>query len=65
MVLSWYENRPAKEIPPRWMWMFDAELEAWFKRVDEERSKGHASGSSGSDSSAAPMVQNELTKGMR
>lgn len=65
MVLTWYENRPSKEVPPQWMWPFDEELEAWFKRVDEEKKAGNKSSSGSDGSESAPMVQNELTKGMR
>lgn len=60
MILSWHENRPAKEIPPEWMWPFDGLLEDWFNKVDEERKD---KSSSSSDDDSAPMMQNQLTKG--
>lgn len=65
MVLGWYENLPKEEIPPHWMWPFDKELEAWFKRVDEKRKAGRGKPSGSDSSDEAPMVQNELTKGIR
>lgn len=60
MIIGWQENIVQEEIPPRWMWPFDAELEAWFDRVDQERRE--RSGDS-SDASGESMMQNELVKG--
>ena len=33
-ILSWQENLQEDEIPPRWMWGLDWELEAWFEEVE-------------------------------
>lgn len=63
MVLNWMENRPRKEIPPRWMWHLDHELEAWFERIDEERDRSSPSNDRGDVE--APMMKNALTAGMR
>lgn len=51
-------------MPPRWMWPFDQELEAWFERVDEERkAKFNKGASAGSSESEGSMIQNEYAKG--
>lgn len=36
-ILSWQENLQENEMPPRWMWHLDWELEEWFKGVEAAR----------------------------
>lgn len=62
MVLNWHENRPSKEIPPRWMWHLDHEINTWFERLEEERGSPSPTGRQDEE---APMMQNALTAGMR
>ena len=62
MVLNWHENRPSKEIPPRWMWHVDHEITLWFERLDEEKD---SSTNAGRHDEQAPMMQNALTAGLR
>lgn len=38
-VLSWYENLPKDEVPPRWIWWSGELLEQWFEDVTERRNK--------------------------
>jgi hypothetical protein len=63
-VLSWFENRPSKDVPPRWMWHLNHELEAWFDRLDADQQRDSSSPSGGRDEEA-PMMQNALTAGLR
>lgn len=36
-ILSWQENLPSDEMPPRWMWNLEWELDIHFKKVDKQR----------------------------
>jgi len=36
-ILSWQENLTSEEMPPRWMWHLDWELETWFDEVKRAR----------------------------
>lgn len=36
-ILNWQENLVDDEVPPKWMWLFEDELEKWFKEVDRAR----------------------------
>ena len=40
-ILNWNENLPEKEVPPRYLWPFPDEIDAWFGEVkiarDQER----------------------------
>ena len=33
-ILAWQENLQEEEMPPRWMWHLDWELEEWFKEIE-------------------------------
>ena len=61
-VLSWYENLPEDEQPPRKMWHSDKLLADWFEDVEHRRkqktSGKHTSSFEGADD--APMMGNEL-----
>jgi hypothetical protein len=48
-ILSWQENLATDEMPPRWMWHLDWEIEGHFERVDAARNAKYASNASGSD----------------
>lgn len=61
-VLSWFENLPSNEQPPRHIWWSDELLDEWFEKVRSERS-----GSGGGrrrtpyeEASDAPMSENEI-----
>lgn len=38
-VCGWLENLPSEEMPPRWMWTVDRELDNHWKWVEAERKK--------------------------
>jgi len=62
-VLSWYENLPEDEQPPRKMWHSDKLLGEWFEDVDRKRKQktgGKDSTSSYRDADDAPMMGNEF-----
>lgn len=67
-VLSWFENLPPKEQPPRHIWWSDELLSEWFENVEEERaarSTGGKKKTSWDTGEDVPLMQNELTVGMR
>lgn len=36
-IISWQENLVNEEMPPRWMWHLEWELDEWFENVDQKR----------------------------
>lgn len=66
-VLNWHENYAKKEVPPKWMWHLDHELDIHFERIEEERGSGgsSSSGSSSSGDTTVPMMRNALTADLR
>lgn len=68
MVISWYENLPKDEVPPRHLWWSEERLDEWFEEVREEReskSRGRHRRSSYQDADDAPMSSNELASRFR
>jgi hypothetical protein len=61
-VCDWQENLLSDEMPPRWMWPFEDELEIWFEAVEEQRKARYGGGDSSGDTSV-PMMKNELAQG--
>lgn len=60
-VLSWYENLPDEEQPPRHIWWSDEMLSEWFRNVKANRKKETGSPrSSYSEAEDVPMSENEL-----
>lgn len=60
-VMSWYENLPEEEQPPRNLWWSDKLLSEWFDKVNAERKEKYG-GSKKSTYEAAddvPMMSNE------
>ena len=53
-ILSWQENLVSEEMPPKWMWHLDWEIENWFIAVKNKRearyNKDPSDDSEGSDS---------------
>lgn len=60
-ILTWHENLPKDEIPPRWMWGLDHELERWWAEVDQKRDEKYGSG----DKEAPNMMRNTLAPSRR
>lgn len=56
-VLNWQENLLPNDLPPRWMWHLDHELERWFDAIKAERDRPM---SSPSGEREAPMMINTL-----
>jgi hypothetical protein len=61
-VLSWFENLPEDEQPPRHIWWSDELVSDWFRNVREDREKksGKKKSSSYEQSEDVPMMQNEM-----
>lgn len=36
-IIMWQENLPQEEMPARWMWHLEWELDEWFENVDQKR----------------------------
>ena len=67
-VLSWYENLPKDEQPPREIWWSGELLDAWFAEVQDRRdsrSKGGRKRSSWDDGEDVPLSDNDLAAEMR
>ncbi len=56
-VISWQENMSEEEVPPRWMWHLDWELEAWFEEVDAARKAKY--GGDSDDREEVPLIKND------
>jgi hypothetical protein len=62
-IIGWQENMMSDEMPPRWMWHLDHELELWFERVETEREAKY--GGDGSGDESTPMMSNDLAQGRK
>lgn len=64
-ILSWQENLTEDEVPPRWMWHLDWELDAWFldvkKRRDERFGNKPEEGYENTPESVAVWEDNEYS----
>jgi hypothetical protein len=58
MILTWYENLPPSDMPPRWMWTLTEELNDHFARLKNER--GH---DTDNEPISGPVLRNELAHG--
>lgn len=63
-VISWHENLPQEEVPPRHLWWSEDLLEEWFQGVRERRKEktegGKNTRSSYETAQDVPMTENEL-----
>ena len=64
-VISWFENLPRNEQPPRHIWWSERLLDEWFTNVEEDRNAKTGKRSSYSDADDVPMMSNELAEGLR
>lgn len=67
-VISWFENLPQDELPPRHIWWSEERLDEWFELVRERRkedSSGRRKRSPYDDADDAPMTQNEYVAQVR
>ncbi len=67
MVISWHENLPRDEQPPRAIWWSGELLDEWFRNVEDERSSksGSKKRSSYDEADDVPMESNVLSEGLR
>lgn len=62
-VISWHENLPKDEQPPRHIWHSAELVDAWFRDVEEQRESkygGRGKRSSYDEADDVPMTGNEL-----
>jgi hypothetical protein len=61
-ILGWYENLPQEDMPPRWMWHLNDDLERHFEKMKAKRSSGSRDND---DEEWAPgaTIQNEYARG--
>lgn len=60
-VNTWFSNCTESEMPPRWMWPFDSEINEWFDEVQLARQ----SGSTNNDADSEDMMVNEYARDLR
>lgn len=59
MILGWQEHLLEAEMPPRWAWCLDEELNRHFERVKSDRDSGR---DRDYDDADGPMMQNEYAR---
>lgn len=66
-VISWFENLPRDEQPPRHIWWSEKLLDRWFENVEQERGKssGSKKPTSYEQGTEVPLMENELAADMR
>lgn len=65
-VLSWWENLPKDEQPPRHIWWSPTLLNEWFEEIRNKRSSsGSKKQTSYQRADDAPMSDNEFAKDLR
>lgn len=62
-ILNWQENMLDEDRPPRWMWFCDHDLDDWFEALRFKRLQNN--GGSSDSEPEGPMIQNELTRGLK
>lgn len=67
MVISWFENLPKDEQPPRHIWWSDKLLDEWFRDVQDRREERYGSKkrTSYEEATDVPMVENEFAASLR
>ena len=61
MILAWHENLPEEDMPPRWMWTLDEDLERHFEKVKDRRSAGISADDD--DDDVGVVIRNDYAKG--
>lgn len=64
LIVLWQENLPEDEMPPRWMWALDDELNDYFEKLKEARKRKFGIGDDDQDDveTSGPMLKNELAE---
>lgn len=66
MVISWHENLPKDEVPPRHIWWSGDLLDNWFEDVDRRRKRKTTGKSSTYDEAdETPSMGNQLAEEVR
>lgn len=62
MVLSWHENLPKDDVPPRHIWWSSDMLDKWFEEVERRRKKQSSGGKKSTYETAdeVPSMGNQL-----
>lgn len=63
-ILDWHENMTKEEIPPKWMWHLDHELDDWFEEVERLRDEKYGRSGDSDSEDSGPMMKNELLEEM-
>lgn len=67
-VISWFENLPTEEQPPRHIWYSADKVDSWFRDVEKKRAEKHGNPgkrSSYDEADDQPMTRNELAESVR
>lgn len=56
-IITWQENLTKEEMPPKWMWHLEWELDAWFEEVERLREEKYGGGDDAREE--APMMRND------
>jgi hypothetical protein len=67
-VISWHENLPVEEQPPRHIWWSGDLVDKWFRNVEKERKNRYGNSGRSSkydDADDAPMTSNDLAASLR
>ncbi len=59
-VLSWFENLPDDEQPPRHIWWSDELVSEWFRNVKQKRTESTPTQSTYSEATDVPMSDNQM-----
>lgn len=62
-IISWMENYSEEEMPPKWMWHLEHELEPWFNSVKSKRDRDRAGPEEAREE--GEYMTNEFTAGLR
>jgi hypothetical protein len=60
LVVTWQENMLEDDMPPRWMWTLDEELNEHFQKLRSKRK--HGDDEDDEPESVGPMLVNEYAK---
>ena len=59
-IALWYENYTEEEMPPKWMWHLEWELETHFEEIEQIRKSKYGDSDSSDMDSGGSYDQNEL-----
>lgn len=64
-IISWQENLVTEEVPPKWMWAHEHELEEWFEEVKALREQKYGGGPDTGHDDDPGMMSNDLAAAKR